>query len=103
MLRDELYPIMVDSVKRAAVLDENHNALAGAAIALGEENEATVAKITWFSSKEAAKPYGSMAVYLTKSTDARRLLANGYFHVGGESGTTSVFEYRPRPIQCYDC
>jgi hypothetical protein len=59
--------------------------------------------MTWLSSKEAAKPYGSMVVYLTKGADARRLLAEGYFHVGGESGTTSIFEYRPRPMQCYNC
>ncbi|OQE10081.1 hypothetical protein PENFLA_c095G09535, partial [Penicillium flavigenum] len=103
VLRDELYPIKVDSVKRTAVLDENHEILAGAAAGLGEENETTVAKMTWLSSKETAKPYGSMVVYLTKGTDARRLLADGYFHVGGESGTTSVFEYRPRPVQCYNC
>lgn len=103
VLRDELYPIKVDSVKRAAVLDEHHEVLTGAAASLGEENETTVAKMTWLSSKEAAKPYGSMVVYLTKGTDARRLLADGYFHVGGESGTTSVFEYRPRPVQCYNC
>jgi hypothetical protein len=103
VLRDELYPIKVDSVKRAAVLDENHDILSGAAAALGEENETTVAKMTWLSSKEAAKPYGSMVVYLTKGADARRLLAEGYFHVGGESGTTSIFEYRPRPMQCYNC
>ncbi|KAJ5125944.1 hypothetical protein N7526_008121 [Penicillium atrosanguineum] len=103
VLRDELYPIKVDSVKRAAVLDENHDILSGAAAALGEENETTVAKMTWLSSKEAAKPYGSMVVYLSKGADARRLLAEGYFHVGGESGTTSIFEYRPRPMQCYNC
>ncbi|KAJ5766661.1 uncharacterized protein N7511_004277 [Penicillium nucicola] len=103
VLRDELYPIKVDSVKRTAVLDENHEILTGAAGAVGEENAATVAKLTWLSSKEAAKPYGSMVVYLTKGSDARRLLADGYFHVGGESGTTSVFEYRPRPVQCYNC
>jgi hypothetical protein len=36
VLRDELYPIKVDSVKRAAVLDENHAILAGAAAALSE-------------------------------------------------------------------
>ncbi|KAJ5198762.1 uncharacterized protein N7498_007879 [Penicillium cinerascens] len=100
VLRDELYPIKVDSVKRAAVLDENHNVLAGAAVALGEENETTVTKIAWLSSKEATKPYGSMIVYLTKSTDARRLLADGYFHVGGESGTTSIFDAgMPRDAQ----
>ncbi|KAJ6001027.1 hypothetical protein N7481_001436 [Penicillium waksmanii] len=60
VLRDELYTIKVDSVKRAAVLDENYDVLTGAAVALGEENETTIAKITWLSSKEAAKPYGSM-------------------------------------------
>jgi hypothetical protein len=43
-----------------------------------------------------------MVVYLTKGSDARRLLADGYFYVRGESGTTSVFKYRPRPMQCYN-
>lgn len=100
VLRDELYPIKVDSVKRAVVLDENHDILTGAAAALSEENDTTVAKITWLSSKEAAKPYGSMVVYLTKGSDARRLLADGFFHAGGESGVTSAFEHRPRPTQC---
>ncbi|KAJ5414988.1 hypothetical protein N7509_000086 [Penicillium cosmopolitanum] len=103
VLRDELYPIKVNSVKRATVLDGNHDVLAGAAEAMSEENDTTVAKIKWLSTKEAAKPYGSMVVYLTKGTDARRLLADGYFHVGGESGTTRVFEHRPRPVQCYNC
>lgn len=103
VLRDELYPIKVNSVKRATVLDKNHDVLAGAAEAMSEENDTTVAKIKWLSTKEAAKPYGSMVVYLTKGTDARRLLADGYFHVGGESGTTRDFEHRPRPVQCYNC
>lgn len=44
VLRDELYPIKVDNVKRAAVLDENHDNLSGGAAALGERKEATVAK-----------------------------------------------------------
>jgi hypothetical protein len=103
VLRDELYPIKVDSVNKAAVLDENDEIRAGAAAAFSEENEATVAKIAWLSSKESAKAYGSMVVYLTKGTDARRLLAEGFFHAGGESGVTSTFEYRPRPMQCYNC
>ncbi|KAJ5264644.1 hypothetical protein N7505_007437 [Penicillium chrysogenum] len=93
VLRDELYPIKVDSVKRTVVLDENHEILTGAAAAMGEENETTVAKMTWLSNKEIVKPYGSMVVYLTKGTDARRILADRYFYVGGESGTTSVFEH----------
>lgn len=39
VLRDELYPIKVDNVKRTAVLDENNEVRAGAAVALSEENE----------------------------------------------------------------
>jgi hypothetical protein len=102
VLRDELYPIKVDSVKRTTVLNGNYDILIGAAAALSEENETTIAKMIWLSSKEAAKPYRSMVVYLTKGTNARRLLADGYFHVRGESRTTSVFEYRPRPVQYYN-
>jgi hypothetical protein len=103
VLRDDLYPIKVDSVKKAAVLDENDEIRIGAAAAFSEENETTVARIAWLSRKESAKAYGSMVVYLTKGTDARRLLAEGFFHAGGESGVTSAFEHRPRPAQCYNC
>jgi hypothetical protein len=103
VLRDELYPIKVDSVNKAAVLDEKDEIRAGAAAAFSEENEATVANISWLSRKESAKAYGSMVVYLTKGTDARRILADGFSHAGGESGVTSTFEYRPRPTQCYNC
>ncbi|KAJ5865178.1 uncharacterized protein N7529_007094 [Penicillium soppii] len=103
VLRDELYPIKVDSVNKAAVLDEKDEIRAGAAAAFSEENEATVAKVAWLSKRESAKAYGSMVVYLTKGSDARRLLADGFFHAGGESGVTSTFEHRPRPMQCYKC
>ncbi|KAJ6003913.1 hypothetical protein N7540_013195 [Penicillium herquei] len=80
VLRDELYPIKVDSVNKASVLDENGK----------------------LSSKENEKAYRSMVVYLTRHINARRLLADGFFHTGGESGVTSVFEYRPRPTQYYN-
>jgi hypothetical protein len=103
VLRDELYPIKVDNVKRTAVLDENDEIRAGAAETFSEENETTIAKISWLSKKDVPKAYGSMVVYLTKSNDARRLITEGFFHAGGESGTTSVFERRPRPDQCYNC
>lgn len=103
VLRDELYPIKVDSVNKAAVLDEKGGIRTEATAVFSEENDATVAKIAWLSRKENAKAYGSMVVYLTKSSDARRLLAEGFFHAGGESGVTSTFEYRPRPTQCYNC
>jgi regulator of replication initiation timing len=103
VLRDELYPIKVDGVNRVAVLDEHGEVRAGAAEALGQENETTVAMIGWLSKKDVPKAYGSMVVYVTKDSDARRLLREGYFHVAGESGYTSVFERRPRPEQCFNC
>jgi hypothetical protein len=103
VLRDELYPIKVDNVNRLAVLDDEGNIRAGAAEAFSQENETTVAKIAWLSRKDTAKAYGSMVVYVTKGRDARRLLNEGFFHAGGESGYTRVFERRGRPEQCYNC
>lgn len=103
VLRDELYPIKIDSVNKAAVLDERGEIRAEATAVFSEENDATVAKIARLSRKENAKAYGSMVLYLTKSTDARRLLADGFFHAVGESGVTSTFEYRPRPTKSYNC
>lgn len=103
VLRGELYLIKVDIVNKAAVLDEKDEIRVGAAAAFSEENEATVAKIAWLSRTESEKAYGSMVVYPTKGTDARMLLADGFFHAGGESGVTSAFEYRPCPMQCYNC
>ncbi|KAI3059587.1 hypothetical protein CBS147353_10525 [Aspergillus niger] len=75
VLRDELYPIKVDRVNRTAVFDENGDIRAGAAAAFGEENEASIAKIAWLSRKENTKAHGSMVVYVTRGSDARRLLA----------------------------
>ncbi|KAJ5741087.1 hypothetical protein N7493_000959 [Penicillium malachiteum] len=60
VLRDELYPIKVNSVRSTIVLDENLDVLLGAVVALSEENDINIAKIMWLSSKEAVKPYGSM-------------------------------------------
>ena len=85
------------------MLDEKDKIRAGAAEAFREENGTTVAKIAWLSKKDIPKAYGSMVVYVTKKSDARRLIAEGFFHAGGESGTTSAFEQRPRPAQCYNC
>jgi hypothetical protein len=103
VLRDELYPIKVDNVNRSVVLDDEGNIRTGAAEAFSQENETTVAKIAWLSRKDTAKAYGSMVVYVTKGSDARRLLNEGFFHAGGESGYTRVFERRVRPEQCYNC
>ena len=82
VLRDEMYPIKVDNVKRLAVLDELGDNRPEAAAALGNENDITVAKIAWLSKREGPKTYASMVVYLTKASDAIRLLNEGFFYAG---------------------
>jgi hypothetical protein len=103
VLRDQLYPVKVDNVNRTAVIDHEGKVLPGAAEALGQENEVQIAKMAWLSRRDTAKAYGSMVVYVTKAGDASRLLNEGFFHAGGESGYTGVFERRLRPEQCYNC
>lgn len=66
VLRDDLYPIRVDSINRVAVLDETGNIRTGAAEAFGQENDTQVAKVAWLSNREVAKAYGSMVVYSTR-------------------------------------
>ncbi|EXK76700.1 hypothetical protein FOQG_18569 [Fusarium oxysporum f. sp. raphani 54005] len=103
VLRDQLYPIKVDSMNRMAVFDQAFNILPGAIEALNQENEVQIAKVAWLSRKANPKSYGSMVVYLTKSSDAKRLLQEHYFLVAGESAYTSVFEQTTGPEQCYNC
>ncbi|KAM5353470.1 hypothetical protein ACJ41O_000120 [Fusarium nematophilum] len=103
VLRDQLYPVKVDNINRTAVLDHEGKVLPGAMEALGQENEVQIAKMAWLSRKDSVKAYGSMVVYLTKNSDARRLLQERYFHAVGESAYTSVFERRTGPVQCYNC
>jgi len=103
VLRDQLYPVKVDNVNRTAVLDQEGKVLPGAMEALGQENEIQIAKIAWLSRKDSAKAYGSMVAYLTKNSDARRLLQERYFLAAGESAYTNAFERRTGPIQCYNC
>ena len=64
ILRDDLYPIRVDSVNRTAVLDETGKIRTGATEALSEENNTQVAKIAWLSNKAVPKAYGSTEVWL---------------------------------------
>ena len=49
VLRDQLYPIKVDSMNRKAVFDEEFNILPGAIEALSQENEVQIAKVAWLS------------------------------------------------------
>ncbi|KAF4971651.1 hypothetical protein FSARC_1584, partial [Fusarium sarcochroum] len=103
VLRDQLYPIKVDSMNRMAVFDQEFNVLPGAMETLSNENEVQIAKVAWLSRKVNPKTYGSMVVYLTKRSDVRRLLQDHYFLVAGESAYTSVFEQISEPEQCYNC
>jgi hypothetical protein len=103
ILRDQLYPVKVDNVNRSAVLDSEGNVLVGAAEALGKENNVTIAKISWLSKRDSGKAYGSMVIYVTKGSDAKRLLNGMYFDLAGESAYTNVFERRVGPVQCYNC
>lgn len=62
-----------------------------------------IAKITWLSKKDSGKAYGSMAVYVTKGSDAKRLLDGRYYDLAGESAYTNIFERRTGPVQCFNC
>jgi hypothetical protein len=45
ILRDKLFPVKINNVKRTAILDKKDKIRAGAAEAFSKENSATVAKI----------------------------------------------------------
>jgi hypothetical protein len=103
VLRDQLYPVKVDNANRTAVLQDDGQLRPGVVEMLEKENEVKIAKVSWLSRKELGKAYGSMVVYVTKGSDAVRLLQGQYFHVAGESAYTRVFEPRRGPIQCFRC
>ena len=74
VMRDQLYPVKIDNANRAAVLDQDGSVRAEAAEVFGKENDVRIAKMAWLSKKDTAKAYGSMVVYVTKGSDAVRLL-----------------------------
>lgn len=103
VLRDQWYPVKVDSACRTAVLDENSELRVGVTAMLEKEDEVKIAKVSWLSRKDSPKAYGSMVVYVTKRADAVRLLDGQYFTVDGESVFTQVFEPRRGPMQGFKC
>lgn len=74
VLRDQLYPVKVDNANQTAILDQEGRVLPRAAEVLGKENDVHIAKIGWLSRKDRGKVYGSMVVYVTKGSEAARLL-----------------------------
>lgn len=103
VLRDQLYPVKIDNANRSAILDQDGAILTGVREALGKENEVSIAKLAWLSKKDTEKAYGSMVIYVTRRSDAVRLLQAQYFHVAGESAYTRVYVPRTGPTQCYNC
>ncbi|KFA68638.1 hypothetical protein S40285_09685 [Stachybotrys chlorohalonatus IBT 40285] len=82
VLRDEWYPVKVDNVNRLAVLDELDTVRPEAAKVFSQENDVQVTKVAWLSNRDSPKAYGSMVVYLTKASDARKILQEGFFYAG---------------------
>jgi hypothetical protein len=103
ILRDQLYPIKVDSGRTDAVLQPNGKPRADVRETLEAENNTSIAKAAWLSAKGTGKAYGSVVVYLTKGTKAVKFLQEGYFYVGGESACVRSFEARIGPVRCYNC
>lgn len=103
VLRDQLYPVKVDNANRSAILDQDGKMRTGVMEMLMKENNVHIAKIAWLSDRENGKAYGSMVVYVTKGSEATRLLQNQYFDIAGESAYTRPFRARINPGQCYRC
>lgn len=51
------------------------------------------------SKKDSGKAYGSMVIYVTKNSEAKRLLDGQYFYLAGESAYTTAFVHQEGPIQ----
>ncbi|OAQ62576.1 endonuclease/exonuclease/phosphatase [Purpureocillium lilacinum] len=101
VMRDQLYAVKVDNANKSMVLDTEGNVLPGAAEALGAENSVSIAKMSWLSNKRSGKAYGSMVIYVTKESDAKRLLDGHYFDLAGESAITDIFEPRKGPRKAH--
>ncbi|KAM3537420.1 hypothetical protein ARSEF1564_009660 [Beauveria bassiana] len=102
ILNDSHHQIRADGVPCAAILDEEGRNLPEIEAALSGANDTEVLKVSWLSDRHL-KSYGSVLVELKKASEARRFLDEGFFYVGDVSATTTEFEHRPRPKQCYNC
>ncbi len=103
VLRGQLFPVRVDNTNRLAVINEHGQLLPRIAESLGEENDVHIAKIAWLSKKDSAKAYKSIVIYVTKGSEARRLLQGQHFYVARESAYKRVFERYTGLIQYYKC
>src|SRR5271156_343478 len=59
--------------------------------------------MAWLSKKDTSKAYGTTVIYVTRGSDAVRLVKGQYFDVEGESAYTRTYEPRTGPTQFYRC
>ena len=98
---DPLYPIKIDNVRTSSVLHPDGTLKEEIKETLSNENNTEIARLGWLSAKQTGKAFGSMVVYLTKSSEAQRILQKGYFDIGGESAYARYFERHPP--KCFSC
>ena len=102
ILRDQLYPVKVDNVRANAVLFGG-NIREDLIARLNDSNNTQISKVSWLSSRNAGKAYGSMVVFFTKGSEAQRFLQESFITVGGESASVRVFEPATALPRCYNC
>ena len=103
ILRDQLYPVKVNNARTDAVLLPLGELREDIVLALNDDNDTQVAKVSWLSSRHARKAYSSMVIFLKKRSEAERFLYKGYIDVSGESASVRVFKPSFRPPRCYNC
>ncbi|KJZ71404.1 hypothetical protein HIM_09192 [Hirsutella minnesotensis 3608] len=77
------------------MLNADGSTLPGAMEALSAENNVKIAGIAWLTNKESGEAYGSMVIYVTKRSDAQKLLEGLYFDLAVEDlGDHEAFALR---------
>lgn len=103
LMRDQLYPVKIDSARRDFILDEFNQVRPEAAEILSKENNVQIAKVNWLSNKDSHKAYGSFVAYLTTSEHAATILEYQWLNVGGESAKANRFKRTNSEPICYNC
>ena len=98
---DSLYPVKIDNVRTSSVLHLDGTFKEEIKEMLSNENDTEIARLGWLSAKQTGKAFGSMVVYLIKSSEAQRILQKGYFDIGGESAYARYSERHPP--KCFNC
>ena len=86
VLRDELYPIKVDSANKTTVLDEKGELRAGVAAAFSKENEATVARLHGSAKRTVQRHMGQWSSTSPKAVMPEGSWLRGSFTLGENLG-----------------